>query len=68
MGKVFSFSLESNLSIDKNRSTSCVGGFREKNTPNETHLERSQLGVEQFLAMLRFENRSKFEELTMPLR
>jgi len=36
-------------------------------TPNETYLERSQLGIEQFLALLRFETRSKLEELTIPL-
>jgi hypothetical protein len=36
MGKVFSFSLESNRNIDKNRSTSCVGGFWEIYTPERT--------------------------------
>ena len=39
-----------------------------EDTPNETYLERSQLGVEQFLALLRFETRGKLEELTMALR
>ena len=68
MVKVFSFPLESNLNMDMNCSIFSVGGFWEINTPNEIYLERSQLGVEQFLAMLRFEIRSKFEELTMPLR
>ena len=32
-------------------------------TPKATLVERSQLEIEQFLAMLRFENRSKLEEL-----
>ena len=41
--------------------------FELINTPNETYLERSQLGFEQFLAMLQFETRSKFEELTIAL-
>jgi hypothetical protein len=36
-------------------------------TPDETYLERSRLSVEQFLAMLRFENRSKLEELPISL-
>lgn len=36
-------------------------------TPNETYVERSQLSVEQFLAMLRFETRIRLEELTIPL-
>jgi hypothetical protein len=36
-------------------------------TPDETYLERSQLSVEQFLAMLRFEHRSKLEELPITL-
>jgi len=36
-------------------------------TPDETYLERSQLSVEQFLALLRFENRSKLEELPITL-
>jgi len=31
--------------------------------PDETHPERHQLGVEQFLEMLRFDQRSKLEEL-----
>jgi hypothetical protein len=35
--------------------------------PNETQLERTQLSVEQFLAQLRFENRSKLEELSLTL-
>ena len=34
-------------------------------TPNETQLEHFQVDVEQFLTMLRFENRSKLEELTL---
>jgi hypothetical protein len=62
-----SFPSFSNCSIDKKRSTSSVDGFFESNTPNETHLERTQLSVEQFLAMLRFENRSKVEELSITL-
>jgi len=37
-------------------------------TPNETYVERSQLSVEQFLAMLRFETWSKLEELMIPLK
>jgi hypothetical protein len=32
-------------------------------TPKVTIVERSQVEIEQFLAMLRFENRSKLEEL-----
>ena len=32
-------------------------------TPKATLVERPQTDVEQFLAMLRFENRSKVEEL-----
>ncbi len=32
-------------------------------TPNATLVERSQLEIEQFLTLLRFENRSKMEEL-----
>jgi hypothetical protein len=32
-------------------------------TPTATLVERSQLEIEQFLAMLRFENRSKLGEL-----
>jgi len=47
-------------SKDKNRSRSILGGCR---TPKATLVERSQVEIEQFLAMLRFENRSKFEEL-----
>jgi len=34
-------------------------------TPNETQLEHFQVDVEQFLTMLRFENRSKLEELSI---
>jgi hypothetical protein len=34
MVKAFTFSLESNLNIDKNRSTSCVGGLREIDAPS----------------------------------
>jgi hypothetical protein len=37
-----------------------VGDF---STPKVTIVERSQLEIEQFLAMLRFENRRKLEEL-----
>jgi len=33
------------------------------NTPTATLVERSQLEIEQFLAMLRFETRNKLEEL-----
>lgn len=36
MVKVFTFPLESNLSIDKNRSTSAVGGFWEIDAPKGT--------------------------------
>ncbi len=32
-------------------------------TPKATLVERSQVEIEQFLAMLRFENRKKLEEL-----
>jgi hypothetical protein len=35
------------------------------NTPNVTLVERFQVDVEQFLTMLRFENRSKVEELSL---
>jgi len=34
MAKAFTFSLESNLNIDKNRSTSPVGGFSEFDAPS----------------------------------
>jgi len=44
----------------KNRPRSILDGF---DTPKATIVERSQLEIEQFLAMLRFENRSKFKEL-----
>ncbi len=37
-------------------------------TPNATLVERSQLEIEQFLALLRFENRSKLEELPSILK
>ena len=50
--------------------TLAAEGMRFKNynvesqgTPKVTIVERSQLEIEQFLAMLRFENRSKVEEL-----
>ena len=33
MVKVFTFPLESNLNIDKNRSTLSVGGFRDIDAP-----------------------------------
>jgi hypothetical protein len=46
--------------IDKNRSGSTLGGSC---TPKATLVERSQLEIEQFLAMLRFENRKKLEEM-----
>jgi hypothetical protein len=36
--------------------------------PDRTHLELHQIGVEQFLEMLRFEQRSKLEELPVTLR
>lgn len=36
--------------------------------PNRIHLEPHQLGVEHFLEMLRFEQRSKLEELPITLR
>jgi hypothetical protein len=36
--------------------------------PDKTHLELHQIGVEQFLEMLRFEQRSKLEELPVTLR
>jgi hypothetical protein len=35
----------------------------KKSTPTVTILERSQVEIEQFLEMLRFETRSKLEEL-----
>jgi hypothetical protein len=35
---------------------------------NETHPEPLQLGVEQFFKMLRFEQKSKLEELPITLR
>ncbi len=35
---------------------------------DKTHLELHQIGVEQFLEMLRFEQRSKLEELPVTLR
>jgi len=38
-------------------------GFGFKDTPKATLVERSQVEIEQFLAMLRFENRKKLEEL-----
>jgi len=65
--KISNFSLESNLNIDKKHSTSFVDWLSKSNTPDETHLERTQLSVEQFLAMLRFENRSKLDELSITL-
>ena len=34
-----------------------------ENTPKVTLVERSQVEIEQFLAMLRFENRQKLAEL-----
>lgn len=41
-----------------------VGKFRvAAGVPNEIHPERHQIGVEQFLEMLRFDQRSKLEEL-----
>jgi len=50
--------------------TLAAEGMRFKNyivesqgTPKVTIVERSQLEIEQFLAMLRFENRSKVEEM-----
>ena len=36
--------------------------------PTNIHLEPHQLGVEHFLEMLRFEQRSKLEELPIILR
>jgi hypothetical protein len=36
--------------------------------PNRTHLELHQLSVEQFLEMLRFEQRGKLEELPVTLK
>ena len=36
--------------------------------PNRTHLELHQLSVEQFLEMLRFEQRDKLEELPVTLK
>ncbi len=36
--------------------------------PTRIHLEPHQLGVEQFLEMLRFEQRAKLEELPVTLR
>ena len=49
------------LLIQKNHSESTLSGF---DTPKATLVEQPQTDVEQFLAMLRFENRSKVEELT----
>jgi len=37
--------------------------YFDVSTPSATIVERSQLEIEQFLAMLRFENRSRLEEL-----
>jgi hypothetical protein len=45
---------------DKNKHTNWWAYFY---TPKATLVERPQTDVEQFLAMLRFENRSKVEEL-----
>ena len=44
----------------KNRSRSILGDF---STPSATNVERSHADVEQFLAMLRFEQRDKLAEL-----
>jgi hypothetical protein len=41
--KVFSLSLESNLNIDKKRSTPCVGGFWEMDAPKGTCSEPPSL-------------------------
>jgi hypothetical protein len=41
--KVFTLSLVSNLSIDKNRSTSCVGGLWEMDAPKGTCSELPSL-------------------------
>ena len=38
-------------------------GLPVLHTPKVTIVERSQVEIEQFLAMLRFENRKKLEEL-----
>jgi len=38
-----------------------------KAVPNEIYPERHQIGVEQFLEMLRFDQRSELEELTLNL-
>ena len=51
----------------KSRISSSVSECVSFGTPNETHLELPQLSVEQFLAQLRFENRSKLEELSLTL-
>jgi len=40
-----------------------LASFLNFSTPTATLVERSQLEIEQFLSMLRFENRSKLEEL-----
>ena len=34
IAKAYTFPLESNLNIDKNRSTSCIGGFWETDAPS----------------------------------
>ena len=52
----------SNQYIAKNHPIS-IGGFFGICTPKATLVERSQLEIEQFLAMLQFENRKKLEEL-----
>jgi hypothetical protein len=54
------FWLLSNRITAKNRSSSLSGGSC---THKATLVERPQIDVEQFLARLRFENRSKVEEL-----
>lgn len=41
----------------------CRSGCISLGTPKATLVERSQIGVEQLLELLRFENRGKLEEL-----
>jgi hypothetical protein len=43
-------------------------GCKRYFTPNERQFERCLVDAEKFLDMLRFENRSKFEELAFILR
>jgi hypothetical protein len=71
-GRIISYELHSPFSYlislaDKVKNEASQEGGRStsvtKSTPSATIVERSQLEIEQFLAMLRFETRSKLEEL-----